>query len=827
MNPLIKKAYENGYLILFFGAGSSLTSKGGNGENLPSSESLSKKLADVVGWEYNGEPLSKVYSAAKRILGDRLNDQLIEIFKHCEPSEEYKKIANYVWPRIYTTNIDDALDSAFLLKSTQKVNIRHRFDKVVDQDQILNSIDLVKLNGSIDRIENGFIFSPNEYGQASAQQPLWYRELAEDFYRYTFIFIGTKLDEPLFYHQISRYKSENNSVERRSYVITPNATPIEESDLETLNLEHIAGTLADFVSWMEDTFTEKSSSLDIAYNRNPALKEALSKTTIEEQEKYVSIFDDVFIVDRKSLNKPADSKDRKKIRSFYKGFKPNWVDIFDEIPAYLESTKKLVSLVEEKIDLNSNLIVVNGPAGCGKTTLLKQVAYIINDLHDIPCYFLERPTTDFKLLIHELENLHNSKFCLFFDRLDAHALELNDLIKFKKLENCMIVGSESQRKWQSDLKDMLGEYCDGILNISLITKNDALAILEKIEIHGPWTRLARMSKKQRLSEVLERSKRQLLIGLLEATYGDGFEKIIEREFNEIEGKEEKAFVILIGLATIHRYGIRHEYVSRALTYLDIGHSIEYFINRLSGIINYENGVFVARHHVYVKHLFSEIIDGNEIYPILEALLSSYTVYESPILKNVGRNEMQLYKALTNHRFLKDIFRQNKSLILKTYENFEKEFENDGHFLLQYGLALRDFQCQPEAYEKIKTALSAFPTSSHIEHALAQQELILACDQNSKAKAYDLLTTAIERLEELNKHFRTRSAYPIVTLSEGHTNVMRKFEDDQTAKNIAKSYANRIASIGDFQQNFRLKSTWKVLTNFVSSGEWNEEKKWDS
>jgi hypothetical protein len=81
------------------------------------------------------------------------------------------------------------LETAFFRNSSQKISIRHRFDKVVDQDQILNNLDIVKLNGSIDRIENGFIFSPNEYGNASAKPPLWYCELAEDFYRYTFLFI--------------------------------------------------------------------------------------------------------------------------------------------------------------------------------------------------------------------------------------------------------------------------------------------------------------------------------------------------------------------------------------------------------------------------------------------------------------------------------------------------------------------------------------------------------------------------------------------------------------------------------------------------------------
>ena len=824
MNPNIKTAYENGQLILFLGAGCSLTSKDQNGNYLLSASDLSKQIAQKVGWEYNNESLSTVYSAAKKIMGNGLEDLLSQLYKHCDPSEEYIKLSCYVWPRIYTINIDDALDIALLKKSPQNVNIRHRFDKVVDQDQIVKNVDFIKLNGSIDRIETGFIFSPNEYGDASAKPPLWYKELAEDFYRYTFLFIGTKLNEPLFYHQIARYKSETNSIERRSYIITPTASQIEKSNLETLNLEHIAGSLSDFVKWLSDNYPTPISPTDIAYNRNPALREMFSKQTKVETEKYISIFDDVFIVSRKSLktkNKPFTEE--RKICPFYRGFKPEWVDIFDGIPAFLSDTEKLYEIVENKLNENSNLIMVYGPAGCGKTTLLKQVAYKLNESENIPCYFLERPTSDFKLLVRELEKLHNSRFCLFFDRLDAHALELKDLFVSREINNCLIVGSESQRKWKGELEDILGDYCAVTLNVSLINKKDAQSILSKIERYGPWTRLGKMSKNQRLKELIEHSKRQLLIGLIETTYGVGFEKIIEREFSEIKGEEEKAFVILVGLATIHRYYIRHEYVSRALSYLNINKSVSYFVGKLSGIVNYNNGVLLARHHVYVRHLFNKIIDDTEMFPILKALLFSYTAYESPIVRNVNRNEMQLFKALINHKFLKDIFRRDKNMVLKIYESFEKKFENDGHFLLQYGLALRDFNKQQEAYEKIKTASVAFPSSSHVEHALAQQGLILACYQTSKIKAYDLLNRSIERLEALNKYYRSRSIYPIVTLSEGHTSVIRKFESEDCAKEMAKIYANRISSIEGFKQHSRLKSAWLTLTKYATAGVWVENK----
>ncbi|MCS5515015.1 hypothetical protein NWF32_04520 [Pseudomonas qingdaonensis] len=76
---------------------------------------------------------------------------------------------------------------------------------------------------------------------------------------------------------------------------------------------------------------------------------------------------------------------------------------------------------------------------------------------------------------------------------------------------------------------------------SRIHHKDAKKILLKLEQYGSWTRLARMSEAERTKELVNRSKKQLLIALLEATLGRGFERIIEEEYSAIKSEEEKFF----------------------------------------------------------------------------------------------------------------------------------------------------------------------------------------------------------------------------------------------------------------------------------------------
>lgn len=130
-------------------------------------------------------------------------------------------------------------------------------------------MDYIKLNGDSHHFRQGYIFSPQEYGAASAQAPLWYNELGSDFFNYKFIFIGSKLEEPLFYHQVERYKGKTHSTEQRSYVLTPTASEIAKASLMTSNIEHINATIGDFVEWLKREIPKPNTPSDTLIKSRP------------------------------------------------------------------------------------------------------------------------------------------------------------------------------------------------------------------------------------------------------------------------------------------------------------------------------------------------------------------------------------------------------------------------------------------------------------------------------------------------------------------------------------------------------------------------------
>jgi hypothetical protein len=230
-------------------------------------------------------------------------------------------LASYSWARVYTINIDDAFDEALSECSPQNVNIRVNTQWVSEQDKTYQELDYVKLNGCIKHPELGFIFSAKEYAAGSADSSAWYKQVAFDYYSYQFIFIGTKLDEPLFQHMLELYRKGTMQNPRRGYAIIPSATDIEKDDLDDFNIEHISATLSDFVDWLQREFPEPLKPIILNASRNPHVASFL-KLTSGKQEKAIEVLCNVEPVDRNTLNTGYFKLETGE-RYFYKGFKPD------------------------------------------------------------------------------------------------------------------------------------------------------------------------------------------------------------------------------------------------------------------------------------------------------------------------------------------------------------------------------------------------------------------------------------------------------------------------------------------------------------------------
>ena len=814
MNEQIKNAMQRGELVLLLGAGASAGSRDSNGRELLLGGELACELARAVGLPYANEPLRHVFAAAHAKLGDKILKILEERYRHCTPSPEYLELARYAWPRIYTLNIDDALDRALTKASSQNVVVRGLLDRVEDQDQFFERLDVVKLNGCVTNLHAGVIFSPQQYARTAAATSQWYEQLGIDFFRYTFLFVGTKLDESIFFQQVERYRDNAGAAEGESYLIVPSISEIERTSLASQHVIHVPGDLGGLCKWLRSTFPAPSKPIDVAIARRPQIARVLFNAKSDaDQYHYANLFQHVERIDKSLPALQRAAGDKNTTRNFYLGFKPTWADIHEGVPANLSTTQEFVDVVKTAIG-KKPLVVLYGPAGSGKTTLLMQAAYqVMRDTHT-PVYLLTQPADNLGEILTALDRAHTEPYVIFTDKLDSVALELTRVFKAHKLHDGTVVGSERQNIWMGRTRELLGEFVGASFKLSEIHELDAQAILAKVELFGPWQRLRKLKPTDRVNELVQKAKRQLLIGLLETTLGIGFEKLIEEDYKRLKSREERLFLTVTGLATVHRSSIQESLVYRALKNLGIEASVPRLLRLTAGITIYANGALYARHPVYIRHLFENVIDPTDIHIAVKALLGAFGAYRVPVAKYAGKNERYIFKSITNHRFLREVLRWRDDLVLDVYRSFEKVFQEDGMFWLHYGLALRESGEQEEALSKLQTAYDAY-SSLQAEHALAQQKLILGRMTDSRTKAYVMLEEAKGSLDRLDQVLELADAYPIVTLSEGHTAIVLKFEGTAPARTLAKEYLSILTKrVRDGRGGERIDECVKRLTRFA-------------
>ena len=819
MNNDIKQALLEGRLMLLLGAGSSFGSLTQTHKQVPLGQELAKILAEQAQLPYSGENLPRVYSACKPILGERIHEIFDSNYRNCIPSKEYDILSKYVFARIYTLNIDDALEKSIDRNSKQYLYVRSRNDKVSPPDQLFQKIDYIKLNGDVKKPGDGYIFSPQEYGAASAQTPLWYKELGSDFFNYKFLFIGSQLDEPLFYHQIERYRGATKSVEQRSYVITPSASPIDIASLKSSNIEHIPATLSDFVEWLANEIPTPLTPAQTLKQSRPEY----NVSAHDDEERYMRIFKEVIPVSRTCLQIINERDSGYPIRNFYKGFKPTWKDILDHVPAELENTLFIYDEIRSLLNSNDhspiNLYCIFGSAGSGKTTIAKQIALKLSE-QNTPVYYIDNINANLKDLVTELEKKSPRSYLMFIERIADSAQIIGEILSERKLMKGIFIGTESKHIWSFRAKEYFESTRYKTKDISLINRSDAKKILAKIKQYGNWTRLEKLTNTERIRELVTNSRKQLLIGLMETTLGEGFSQIIKRDFQNIPTESHKALLALSGIASYQRTNAHEVTLTRALLYLNLDANVNELVKQMDGILFYKNGNIETRHYAYTEKIFEQFLDTEYIHSILEAYITSFTVYEYPIVKHVVKSEAAIYKSLVNAKNLRKLLRGEKEKILSLYNQFEKTLENEGLYLMQYGIALRDFGMYPEAYEKLKTANEAYPNSPQIEHAFAQLKIIIALQSDSSTEAFKLFREAEDILSRLDGgKVKIIDGYPLVALSEGHIAIARKFLNEEEARKLAAYYHDKIRKMynNDYSGDTRIEETSEMLFKYATTG----------
>jgi len=762
---------QRGRVVLFLGAGASFGSKNRLQESPPMASALAKLLSDESGIDFlEGEDdLSIVAANAKKRLGDgRYNEFLQDRYLRCRASVDLQNLAQFPWTRIYTVNIDDAVEDAFK-RSEYDIDVSIHSSPVTDKPKD-GAIQLVKLNGSIDRLESGLIFTPEEYRSRFGEYGKWYEQSASDFLMHTFLFVGTKLNEPLFKHHIDRLIHLKGQRPGTSYIVSPSFSEHKRLHLKEENIEALSGTTAELVAALVAELGPKVSIAQMLRLQHPNLQQLIARVPSHELPKIASQLDNLELVIPDQIRAKIPLA-RAGVRDFYYGSEPTWRDIIDEVPAKLTSTSQLINAIGSGL----RVTLLHGPAGCGKSTAMMSAAYDYALHHPEVFVIWVRRFSDFPGdAILQLCSSGVDEVIAFVDDYAVHA---GDIIKLldRSLKNLRFVISERSNLIPSPNGDFhISENVK--IRMSKLGVRDIDELLLKLEEFGPWDRMGRFALSRRRKELEVIGDKQLLVGLREATQGVGYDKIVASEFERLNGVYAKSAYTLIALASMHRLdmsAVTFDYAMRALVKSDVISAKR--LEGLEDVVFSDGGWFRVRHQILADFTISRVAQRSTVLAAFDAILNALSRYGSPLRKYANKGEQRLFAALTNHDFLWRIFRDIKADVLSVLSKWEMAFSNDGLFWLQY--ALFEERCGVDHLESavnhIRTAMRIYPDSFQIINAYANIHFSLALHSRSAEEALLLMEQATFSIrdQEFDKH---TEAYTAVALAKGRIGVLKKW-----------------------------------------------------
>lgn len=412
----ILELFRSNKPTLFLGAGCSMGIGGPSGNELL--ETMLNKFSDVDFLNENNffdvyEDILDSENHSRLELEEFVKKQLEGLF----PREEHYKLLSFPWKCIFTTNYDTVLER---IPSNKFQDRNLRVVKENDPEINLRRHDLlhyVKILGSIDTSygeEGNPILSRTDYHTSFQRRKSYYKILGDCVREGPVIFLGYSFEDNLVFDILAELREEiGPEAVRTLYAVFPNQPSKRILRLfNKYNIIHIEGTFEEFISRTKTKLIEGRDELIYAEKTIHIHGFPIDiPNTIERpaREYFTFLNSSSWDSNLKKINKFFDGEDN----SFYP-YTQNW-DFERELYSFerdinpqkckLYGTnvndglkKHLFKNINNPVSDKNEITILTGPAGCGKTIILKRLAFDWYTFAGLPVIIMDPqgPYIDFK-----------------------------------------------------------------------------------------------------------------------------------------------------------------------------------------------------------------------------------------------------------------------------------------------------------------------------------------------------------------------------------------------------------------------------------------------
>lgn len=363
MLPAIGSSLKAGQYNLLLGSGVSLDARNKNGF-LPSTDKFRLSLCELKGAKSSGS-LQRVYST---LTPEEINRYVIPIFSHCATGPTLASVPKFLWRRIFTFNIDDALEDAYskaktLLQKSRSFNFSDPYEELSDALEV----PIVHLHGWVRRPGDGFVFSSSEYVRQIQSINPWMVNLSQFLSVDPFIIAGASLDEvDLEFYLAHRSRVTAREDRGPSILVEPQPDAVTQTTCERHGVDLFTGKANEFFQLLEKEFPNRPGAVELL----PVDIKSLFPDTIPKRV-LMSFAADFEVV-------PTQPPSESGVSRFLFGYPPSWSDLAANVDIPRSITGKIIRWVERRLaeaDEDDRILLIEDHTGYGKSTVLRRVAF--------------------------------------------------------------------------------------------------------------------------------------------------------------------------------------------------------------------------------------------------------------------------------------------------------------------------------------------------------------------------------------------------------------------------------------------------------------------